>query len=195
MSTKEYADLDVLNQKSREIIKTKVNTIIDEFKKTDYTKSLGIIQFIPKNLKNTYRSILLNKERPKEGKVINQHPIRPIRGQIYNAYLGENLGSELSGDHPVIIIQNTEGNLFSQKVNVIPIEGDGNKVKEPYQMKLTSDNLENGIKLSKDPSRIIISDIMTIDKTRLGLKVGQIKEEKMKLISKSIIKQLSLDKL
>ncbi|WP_404403839.1 type II toxin-antitoxin system PemK/MazF family toxin [Jeotgalibacillus malaysiensis] len=151
------------------------------------------MNFISENIRLTYTSEQLNNQRPKSGKDKNKHPVKPIRGQIYSAYLGENLGSELSGEHPVIILQNSAGNLFSQKVNVLPIEGDGNIVKEPYQMRIVSDDLEDGVKLTKNPSRIILSDVMTIDKARLGLKVGMVKKEKMKEVSKSLISQLSLD--
>lgn len=190
---KEYDELDHLNDKSKDILTKKTESIVSKLKKTDFKKYVALLSFIPNNLKLTYKSDVWNKARPKTGKDKKKHPMKPIRGQIYNAYLGENLGSELSGDHPVIVMQNSTGNLFAQKVNVLPIEGDGNDVTEPYQMKITSADLEDDVKLTKDPSRIIISDILTIDKARLGVKVGMIKEVKMKEINKAIIAQLGID--
>nr|WP_285857390.1 type II toxin-antitoxin system PemK/MazF family toxin [Paenibacillus lautus] len=187
---KKYADLKPLNEKSKEILYEKARETIEDLKYTDYNKFSNLIKVIPENLRLSYDSIEVNKQRTREGKEKGQHPIKPIYGQIYNAYLGENLGSELSGEHPVVIVQNSKGNLFSQKVNVLPIEGDGNVIKEPYQKKLTSDDLEGDTKLTKDPSRIIISDIMTIDKKRLGIKIGKIKDEVMSDIYKRLIEQL-----
>ncbi|WP_248928666.1 type II toxin-antitoxin system PemK/MazF family toxin [Paenibacillus hamazuiensis] len=189
-----YNELKDLNEKSKEILLKKAESVISQLKQSDFVKGLSLIEAIPNSVKQTYDSIQLNTQRPKEGKEKKQHPIKPIRGQIYNAFIGENVGSELSGEHPVIIIQNTAGNLFAQKVNVLPIEGDGNVVKEPYQVKLTSDDLEDGVQLLKDPSRVIISDVLTIDKAKLGIKVGKIKDEKMKKINECLMIQLELDK-
>lgn len=120
------------------------------------------------------------------------HPIRPSKGDIFNAFLGENSGSELCGNHLVIILQNKKGNIYGEKVNVLPIEGDGTKINPNYQIKLTNDDLEFG-KLDKNPSRVIITDITTIDKARLDrVKIGKIKNGKMLDISNMLIKQLEL---
>jgi mRNA-degrading endonuclease toxin of MazEF toxin-antitoxin module len=126
-----------------------------------------------------------------------KHPIKPVRGEVYNAILTEGIGSELSGNHLVIIIQNTKGNIYGEKVNVIPIEGDGNAVNPNYQEQLKSSDMEpdeNGEKvtLHKDPSRIIMTDILTIDKARLQRKIGKLKSEKMLVINKKLIDQLDL---
>lgn len=102
--------------------------------------------------------------------------MKPQRGEIYNAFITEGVGSELYGNHLVIIVQNKKGNIYSEKVNVLPIEGDGTKINPNYQVRLSSDNII-GCKLDKDPSRIIITDIMTLDKTRLGRKIGRLKPD------------------
>lgn len=85
----------------------------------------------------------------------------------------------------VIIISNDTGNIYSEKVNVLPIEGDGTKINPKYQMRLPNSDLESG-HLDKDPSRIIFTDIMTIDKARLDIKIGMIKHEKMKEINSNL---------
>ena len=56
------------------------------------------------------------------------HPVKPYRGEIYNAFITEGVGSELCGNHLVVIIQNKKANIYSEKVNVLPIEGDGTKI-------------------------------------------------------------------
>ena len=103
----------------------------------------------------------------------------------------ENIGSELCGNHLVIIIQNDKGNIFSEKVNVIAIEGDGNKINETYHATLCNKDLIFGA-LDKDPSRVVITEIMTLDKARLERKIGKINPEKIKEISRKIKRQLEL---
>jgi len=192
MSVK-YSELDNLNEKSKEVLVKKTMDVINQLKSKDYTKYLDLVQAIPEALKVTYESSELHKQRPKEGVDMNQHPVKPIRGQIYNALLGENWGSELSGEHPVIILQNSPGNLFGQKVNVVPIEGDGNKVGKPYYIQLKNEDLEGSTTLKKNPSRVILSDVLTIDKARLGIQVGKVCDKKMKEINKVVHDQLALD--
>jgi mRNA-degrading endonuclease toxin of MazEF toxin-antitoxin module len=192
--SKKYDELDELNAKSREVLKISSERVINRIKITDFVKFKAYMESISLGLKITYESDQHQKQRVKIGKEKGQHPLKPIKGQIYNALLGENFGSELSGQHPVIVIQNSSGNLFAQKVIVVPIEGDGNVIDESYMMKITDDDLEDNDKLTKNPSRIIVSEIITIDKARLGVKVGKLKSETIRLLNKKLYSQLSLDK-
>lgn len=130
-----------------------------------------------------YRKIRINDN-------YKHHPIRPMRGEIYNAIITENIGSEINDNHLIIVMSNPKTNIFADKINVLPIEGNGNIVPK-YLVQLTNDDLEFGA-LDKDPSRIIIPEILTIDKARLGMKIGKIKDSKMKTISDKLKKQLCL---
>ncbi len=94
--------------------------------------------------------------------------------------------------HPVIIMQNHSQNMHADKVNVLTIEGDGNKINPKYQVCITNDDIEGDANLSKNPSRVIISDILTIDKARLGIKIGKLKTEKIKVLNEKLKKQLDL---
>lgn len=107
------------------------------------------------------------------------HPIIPTRRKIYNTFITEGVERELTGNHLVVILQNQNSNMYSDKVTVVPIEEDWNKIKPSYQTKLTNKDLYFR-KLDKDPSRIIFADIMTIDKSKLGRKIGILKDEKFK---------------
>lgn len=120
------------------------------------------------------------------------HPKGVGRGEIYNLKITEGVGSELSDNHLVIIIQNKKGNMYSEKVNIIPIEGDGKSINPNYQMQLNNADLIEGM-LDKNPSRIILTDIMTYDKARLGTKIGKINQDKMKAINIKLKKQLELE--
>ena len=133
----------------------------------------------------------LENKKVRDGNIKKLHPIIPTRGEIYNAYITEGVGSELCNNHLVIIVQNNKGNMYSEKVNVIPIEGDGSNINPNYQIKLTNMNMGQG-HLDKDPSRIIVSDIITLDKARLGRKIGKLEDEYMKDINSLLRKQLSI---
>lgn len=119
------------------------------------------------------------------------HPIKPHRGEIYNAFITEGVGSELCGNHPVVIIQGKKANIYSEKVNVLPIEGDGTKIDPNYQIRSTSAGLASG-RLSKDPSRIIITDITTVDKARLGRLIGHLTPECLSSVENLLKRHLEL---
>lgn len=202
-----YNSLNELNEKSKEKLKVESEQVIASLKNGDYPKYQNFNKDIPTGLKITYESKqhMIDKrteKRKKEEdnaakgirkKVVTTHPISPIRGQIYNALLGENWGSELSGEHPVLIISNAKNNLFAQKVNVVAIEGDGNNTSAPYLVQISSSDFEDGAKkLKKDPSRVVAPEILTIDKSRLNLLVGKLKDKKMLEISEALAKQLEI---
>lgn len=119
------------------------------------------------------------------------HPVRPKRGDLYYATITTGVGSELSGRHPVIVIQNDKGNLYASKVIVVAVEGDGRKINPAYNMQLLSANLKEG-KLDKDPSRIILSEILTIDKARLENRMGKLDESTMNRLEAAIKKQIGI---
>lgn len=121
------------------------------------------------------------------------HPIKVFKGDIYNALITENTGSELSESHLVIIVQGFSSNVFGEKVTVLPIEGDGSKINPHYQIKLTNADLKEG-KLDKDPSRIIFTDVLTLDKSRLDGKIGTLKPEKIEEVNNYLLMHLDIKK-
>lgn len=188
-NTINYKSLDKLSENQRESLQELSNLEIENIRKISYNKANSIIKTIPEMCELHYISLENRKLRNTNKNKI--HPIKVVRGEIYNARITENIGAELCENHLVIIIQNKKGNMYSEKVNVITIEGDGNNINENYQMGLSNEDLEFG-KLTKNPSRIIITEILTIDKSRLGRKIGKIKNEKMLNLSEKIKKQLEL---
>lgn len=97
----------------------------------------------------------------------------------------------MCGNHLVVIIQGKKANIYSEKVNVLPIEGNGTKINPNYQIRLTSAELASG-RLAKDPSRIIITDITTIDKARLGRRIGHLTPECLFSVENLLKKHLEL---
>ena len=183
-----YSSLEDLKQAEKEEYIEHSNRSANKLKKISLNKSVKIIKTIPQKAKLHYFSKEYGKKRLTHEK--KYHPIKPFRGEIYNAEITENIGSELCGNHLVLVVSNSSTNIFADKINVLPIEGDGNKVPH-YLAKLTNEDMKTG-HLDKDPSRVIIPDVLTIDKSRLGMKIGRVDDEKIKEINIKLKKQLSL---
>lgn len=186
MNYNQLKDLDLQNKITLLSI---FQGILDNIKNISYRKTTSIIKDIPSVCEMSYKSY--ENTQTKRASNTNMHPIIPTRGEIYNAHITEGVGKELCGNHLVIVIQNANSNIFSDKVTIIPIEGDGNYIKKSYQMRLTNEDLSYG-HIDKDPSRIIFSDIMTIDKARLDRKIGMLTQGKIEKINSVIKKHLSL---
>jgi len=60
-----------------------------------------------------------------------------------------------------------------------------------YQVRLSSAELADG-KLDKEPSRIIVTDITTIDKARLGRRIGRLTPECLAAVEKLLKNHLEL---
>jgi mRNA-degrading endonuclease toxin of MazEF toxin-antitoxin module len=184
-----YSKQIPLSSEKKDKLTTIFLTTVSDLKEIGFGKAIALIKQIPQICRLHFHSLENRKMRQEHPKKF--HPVRPIRGQIFNAFITENVGSELAGNHLVVIMQNDTGNTFGEKVNVLPIEGDGNKINPKFHVKLTNDDLEFG-NLDKNPSRVIITDILTLDKSRLDIRIGKIKTEKMKEISNLLRKQLDL---
>ena len=90
------------------------------------------------------------------------------RGEIYLAVL-PGVGSEQSGERPVIILQNNIGNLHSPTTIIAPLTAK-HKPKLPTHILLTQKDC--GIKLD---STVLLEQQRCIDKTRLKRKLGELK--------------------
>lgn len=167
-----------------------VNNVTQMISSDNIEKIICYIKQIPKlcaiNIKSAQNRALRDLH-PKK-----YHPIKVFKGDIYNAQITENTGSELSNNHLVIIIQGFSSNVYGEKVTVLPIEGDGSKINPHYQIKLTNADLKKGT-LDKNPSRIIFTDILTLDKARLDRKIGSIKSEKIEEVNSYLAMHLEIN--
>ncbi len=111
------------------------------------------------------------------------------RGDILLANLGEGVGSEQSGERPVIVLQNNKGNKYSPTTIVAPISSRFNKKRYlPTHIPIKDNNLE------KD-SIVLLEQIRTIDKKRLSNKIiGHLSKKGMKKIEKAIDISLAMRK-
>ena len=95
-----------------------------------------------------------------------------LRGDMYYADLGRGIGSEQEGYRPVLILQNNTGNKYSPTVIVAAISSKVDaKAKLPTHYLLQA---ENGLEL---PSLVLLEQLRTIDKKRLGAYIGHLEEK------------------
>lgn len=181
--------MSITNESVKKKIDELVTSIVNYFNDSNFDIIIRRLSEIPAIYKMNCDSAEHQRLQALNPKHFN--PAHTFRGEIHNAILTDSVGSELSGNHLVIIMQNKKGNIFGNKVSVLPIEGDGTIVDPNYQEQIGNDDLEWG-HLNKNPSRIIMTDIMTIDKARLDMRVGKIKPEKMIRISDKLKFQLEL---
>lgn len=185
----DYHTLCPLNDDDKQTLSSSFQTLLSNLKHISFTKALNYLRYIPNQCLMHYNSTENRKLRTTHPK--KYHPVKTRRGEIYNAFLTEGVGSELCGNHLVLIMQNQKANIYSEKVNVLPIEGNGTVINPNFHFPLFSENLSYG-SLDKNPSRIIITDITTIDKARLGKKIGCISQECLDTVSTLLKKQLEL---
>ena len=185
----EYNSISNLNDNDKATLTSVFQGILTNLKHISVKKAIAYLRYIPEQCRLHHNSIENRKLRALDPK--KYHPVKPKRGEIYNAFITEGVGSELCGNHLVVIVQNKKGNMYSEKVNVLPIEGDGSKINPNYQIQLTSSDITNG-KLDKDPSRIIVTDIMSIDKARLDHRIACLTPECLESVNKLLRKHLEL---
>lgn len=172
---------------------------VDELSASDkdnIQKALEIAEWISKQI-DLHAKSKDNRQKQKQGndkskKRPQPHPIQPKRGDVYMAELGINVGAEFNLLHPVLIIQNNAGNIFSEQTIVLPLtsEDENKSYDEKIHHKIDKkDFKKGGIKVA---SIVKIADIRTIDKARLTHKIGSLKKETMEEIEQKILNNLDI---
>lgn len=111
----------------------------------------------------------------------------PRRGDVYIAHLDPVVGSEQGGRRPVVIIQNDLGNQYSSVVIVAAITSAPAKVVYPIDVLIMSGNA--GLRVG---SRVMLNQIKSIDKQRLGRYMGRLDQAELDAIDQAIKISLSL---
>ena len=106
------------------------------------------------------------------------------RGEVYYADLSGALGSEQAGVRPVVILQNEKGNRYSKTVIVAPISSQLDKPPLPTHVKIPNILLER-------TSMILLEQLRTIDKQRMGQWICSLDEELMDSVNEAL--KISLD--
>lgn len=108
------------------------------------------------------------------------------KGEIYYANLLPSIGSEQQGTRPVLIIQNDVGNEHSNTVIVAMITG---KAKKPLPTHVSINNTECGL---PENSVVMLEQIQTLDKQRLGTFIGCVSADVMNRIDKAALCSLGI---
>ena len=110
------------------------------------------------------------------------------RGDIFYADLSPVVGSEQGGLRPVLIVQNDVGNRYSPTVIAAAITSRMGKTKLPTHIDIYADR----VGLAKD-SVVLLEQVRTIDKQRLGEKMGHLDAETMNAVDDAISISLGLN--
>jgi mRNA interferase MazF len=119
----------------------------------------------------------------------------PFRGEVYMAEIGSNIGFEFCFYHPVLIIQNDFGNGQGETTIVLPITDlDDEKYDKNIHQRIYNSDLVYKIKngLDKEPSKVKIADILTIDKVRIKRKVGKVSPRFLRIVERKLSRVLDL---
>lgn len=108
------------------------------------------------------------------------------KGEIYYANLLPSIGSEQQGTRPVLIIQNDVGNEHSNTVIVAMITG---KAKKSLPTHVSINNTECGL---PENSVVMLEQIQTLDKQRLGTFIGRVSADVMNRIDKAALCSLGI---
>ena len=101
------------------------------------------------------------------------------RGDVYYADLTGTVGSEQGGLRPVVVIQNDKGNRFSNTLIIAPISTKLTKPPIPTHVTVPVTSLDRA-------SLILLEQIRTIDKQRLGQWICTLDSETIRQIDSAL---------
>jgi len=107
------------------------------------------------------------------------------RGEIYYADFTSALGSEQGGIRPVLILQNNMGNHYSPTTIVAAITSKEKKNLLPTHVPIPAGCLKRN-------SVVLLEQLRTIDKTRLGDYLGKLDKATMAKVDHAIITSLGI---
>ncbi len=109
------------------------------------------------------------------------------RGDLFYVDLAPTRGSEQSGARPVLVIQNDVGNEAAPTVVVAPLTTRSFSKRFP-----TNVNVAEGTAGLKADSTVLLSQIRTIDKSRLERRLGHLPPDLMRQVDRAIRISLAL---
>lgn len=153
------------------------------------------------------------KQKVKEAKKKNQIPPKPLqvsRGEIWEAELGLNIGSEQSLSRPVLIVQNDFNNKKSTNTIIVPLskienrlnknaevtEEELKQIKEklrPTEVLLRKTDVKEGEKHLANPSIALCQNIREINKERLVYRITHVKTDLWNEINSALKSSIGID--
>ena len=118
----------------------------------------------------------------------NDFNMNVFRGGIYLVDLRKRVGSEQGGMRPALVMQNDKGNKYSPTTIICPLTSKIKQMKETHVI-LTPDDC--GVIVN---STVLCEQIMTIDKSRIKAKVGEIRNpQKLSDIEEKIMTSFGIN--
>ena len=108
------------------------------------------------------------------------------RGELYFADLSPVIGSEQDGLRPVLVIQSNRYNTKSPTTIVAAVTSKNKRPTQRSHVVLSNASILPG-------SIILLEQIRTVDKTRLGTYIGKLTKHEMRQINKAIRESLALE--
>lgn len=109
-----------------------------------------------------------------------------VRGDVFFADLGNQVGSVQSGVRPVVVIQNNKGNQSSPTVVAVPFTTEPKKIWMPVHVMIpTSEGLP-------DESMAMCEQICTLDKRQLGAFICHLSGYTMKKLNTATLASVGL---
>jgi mRNA interferase MazF len=105
----------------------------------------------------------------------------PLRGEVYWVNLDPTVGSEIAKTRPAVIISNDVGNQYADRVIVAPITSANIARVYPFEVKVEAG--EGGV---VQPGKILLDQIHTVDKKRLGAKLGNLPATRVEEVNRAI---------
>ncbi len=109
------------------------------------------------------------------------------RGDVFYVDLNPIKGSERAGRRPVLIIQNNIGNEYAPAVIIAPFTTKSFSKEYPVNVRV-----KKGTAGLKEDSTVLLSQIRTIDKTRLEKRAGALPVDAMGKVDGAIRVSLGL---
>lgn len=111
-----------------------------------------------------------------------------VRGNVYRCFLGRGIGSEEEKERPCVVLQRYEGNIKSPNTIVAPITHTSSIIDTVIPIN-TRYNQDGTILLD---GNVLLGNIMTVSKARLGDYVATLSPTEMKLVDKAMAKSLDI---
>ena len=105
----------------------------------------------------------------------------PRRGELYWVTLDPTIGSEIAKTRPALVISNDVGNQYADRVIVAPISSGSTDKIYPFEVLLQA--AEAGLPKA---SKVLLDQIRTVDKQRLGARIGALTSQRMEEVNRAV---------
>ena len=114
----------------------------------------------------------------------------PRRGEIYLVHFDPTVGHEIQKTRPAVVLQNDISNQYSPITIVAAISSQFSD--PPFPREVVIEPAESGL---QKRSAVILNQIRSVDRRRLGKKIGRLSDQSMRRVDEAVKISLGLVKL